>query len=133
MRTRIFVNLPVNNLQHSIAFFSGMGYTFNRQFTDASAACMVIGEDIYAMLLTHARFRQFTKKPIADARHSTQVLLALSAETRDGVDALLQKALNGGATEAREPQDYGFMYGRSFEDLDGHIWEVIWMDPAAIG
>jgi hypothetical protein len=133
MRTKIFVNLPVTNLQQSINFFSGMGYTFNQQFTDASAACMVIGDDIYAMLLTHAKFRQFTSKPIANAKRSTQVLLALSADTREGVDALLFKALSGGATEAREPQDYGFMYGRSFEDLDGHIWEVIWMDPAAIG
>jgi predicted lactoylglutathione lyase len=113
MATKIFVNLPVSNLQHSISFFSELGYTFNQQFTDDSAACMVIGQDIYAMLLTHEKFGQFTSKPIANARQHTEVLLALSSETR-------------------EPQDYGFMYGRSFEDLDGHIWEVIWMDPAAI-
>jgi predicted lactoylglutathione lyase len=132
MATKIFVNLPVSNLQHSISFFNGLGYTFNQQFTDDSAACMVIGQDIYAMLLTHEKFGQFTSKPIINARQHTEVLLALSSETREGVDALLKKALGSGATETREPQDYGFMYGRSFEDLDGHIWEVIWMDPAAI-
>lgn len=129
MATKIFVNLPVQNLEQSIGFFKGLGYTFNQQFTDDSAACMVIGENIYAMLLTHDKFNQFTPKRIVDAKKDTEVLVALSAESRDGVDALLEKALSGGAAETREPQDYGFMYGRSFEDLDGHIWEVLWMDP----
>lgn len=132
MASKIFVNLPVQNLDQSIGFFKGLGYSFNQQFTDNSAACMVIGENIYAMLLTHTKFSEFTHKRIVDAKENTEVLVALSAESRDGVDALLKKALSGGAAETREPQDYGFMYGRSFEDLDGHIREVLWMDPNAI-
>jgi predicted lactoylglutathione lyase len=132
MATKIFVNLPVENLGKSIQFFKGLGYTFNQQFTDNSAACMVISNDIYAMLLTYDKFNQFTYKNIVDAKKSTEVLVCLSAETRNNVDELLEKALNGGASEYRDPQDYGFMYGRSFEDPDGHIWEIMWMDPSAI-
>jgi Predicted lactoylglutathione lyase len=132
MATKIFVNLPVQNLPQSIQFFKGLGYSFNQQFTDDSAACMVISNDIYAMLLTHDKFNQFTNKKIVDAKRNTEVLVCLSAESRNNVDELLNKALSGGASEYREPQDYGFMYGRSFEDLDGHIWEVMWMDPSAI-
>ena len=132
MATKIFVNLPVLNLGKSIQFFKGLGYSFNQQFTDDSAACMVISNDIYAMLLTHDKFNQFTNKNIVDAKRNTEVLVCLSAESRDNVDELLDKALAAGALEYREPQDYGFMYGRSFEDLDGHIWEVMWMDPSTI-
>ena len=132
MATKIFVNLPVQDLNKSIEFFKGLGYTFNHQFTDATAACMVIGEDIYAMLLTFDKFTQFTNKKIVDARENTEVLVCLSTESRNGVDDLLDKALKGGAEEYRDPQDYGFMYGRSFEDLDGHIWEIMWMDPSFI-
>lgn len=132
MSTKIFVNLPVKDLERSKAFFSKLGYSFNPQFTDDKAACMVIGDDIYTMLLTEPFFKTFTKKDIADASKSTEVLVALSADSKGSVDELLRKALAAGAREAREPQSYDFMYGRSFEDLDGHIWEVIWMDPSVI-
>ncbi len=132
MSTKIFVNLPVQNLQQSIPFFEGLGYSFNQQFTDDTAACMVIGSDIYVMLLTHKKFSEFTKKQIVDARAATEVLVCLSAESRNAVDELVGRALQHGGAETRPLQDYGFMYGRSFEDLDGHIWEIIWMDPSAL-
>jgi predicted lactoylglutathione lyase len=132
MPTKIFINLPVQNLDKSILFFKGLGYTFNQQFTDNTAACMVIGDDIYAMLLTLDKFSQFTNKEIVDAKKNTEVLVCLSSESRTGVDELLEKALKGGAEEYRTAQDYGFMYGRSFEDLDGHIWEIMWMDPSFV-
>jgi predicted lactoylglutathione lyase len=130
MRTKIFVNLPVKDLKKSMSFFKTLGYGFNEQFTDETAACMVITEDIYAMLLTEAKFKDFTGKPIADATKVTEVLTALSVESRARVDAIVDTALKAGATEAREAMDYGFMYGRSFNDLDGHIWEIIYMDPS---
>lgn len=132
MPTKIFVNLPVKDLERSKAFFTKLGYSFNPQFTDDNAACMVIGEDIYTMLLTEPFFKTFTKKDIADASKTTEVLVALSADSRGKVDEMLGKALAAGAREARASQEYDFMYGRSFEDLDGHIWEVFWMDPSAI-
>lgn len=132
MATKIFVNLPVKDLQKSMNFFGSLGYKFNPQFTDEKAACMVISEDIYSMLLTEAFFQGFTPKTITDAHKSTEVLLALSADSRQAVDELVNKALAAGGTEVREPQDHGFMYARSFNDLDGHIWEVLWMDPNAI-
>ncbi|HUC82875.1 MAG TPA: VOC family protein [Flavisolibacter sp.] len=132
MATKIFVNLPVKDLKKSIEFFQQLGYSFNQQFTDETAACMVISEDIYAMLLTHEKFSQFTSKKIADATQTTEVLTCLSAESKDKVNELVNKALTAGATEAGDPQDYGFMFGRSFNDLDGHIWEIMWMDEAAI-
>ena len=132
MATKIFVNLPVKNLKRSIDFFSQLGFSFNPQFTDDTAACMVITDDIYAMLLTHEKFSQFTKKQIADATKTTEVLNALSFESKEAVNEITEKALQAGATEAKEPFDYGFMYGRSFNDPDGHIWEVFWMDPAAV-
>lgn len=132
MSTKIFVNLPVKNLNQSIQFFEGLGYSFNQQFTDESAACMVIGTDIYAMLLTHSKFHQCAGKQVANAKTHAEVLVCLSAESRSSVDGLIEKALQGGASENKEPQDYGFMYGRSFQDLDGHIWELLWMDPGAI-
>lgn len=132
MATKIFVNLPVKDLQKSMNFFGSLGYKFNPQFTDEKAACMVISEDIYAMLLVEPFFQGFTPKTITDAHKSTEVLLALSADSRQAVDELVNKALAAGGTEVREPQDHGFMYARSFNDLDGHIWEVLWMDPNAI-
>jgi predicted lactoylglutathione lyase len=132
MATKIFVNLPVKDLPRSMAFFAALGFTFNKQFTDDTAACMVISDDIYAMLLTHAKFREFTRKEIADATKVTEVLTCLSADSKAAVDRLADAALAAGGTEAREPMDYGVMYGRSFQDPDGHIWEVIWMDPSHV-
>ncbi|MDB5570092.1 MAG: glyoxalase family protein [Hyphomicrobiales bacterium] len=132
MATKIFVNLPVRDLGVSKAFFAALGFTFNPQFTDDTAACMVISGDIYAMLLTHAKFREFTAKDIADATRTTEVLLALSMDSRAQVDDLMGKALAAGGREARDPQDFGFMYGRAFDDPDGHIWELFWMDAAAV-
>jgi predicted lactoylglutathione lyase len=129
--TKIFVNLPVKDLERSKSFFEALGYTFNPKFTDETAACMVIADDIYAMLLTEPKFKQFTPKAIADASKSTEVLVALSMESRERVDALLGTALNAGGTEARAAEDHGFMYGRAFNDPDGHIWEIFWMDPKA--
>jgi predicted lactoylglutathione lyase len=132
MTTKIFVNLAVKDLDRSKAFFAKLGYKFNPQFTDATAASMVISEDIYAMLLTEAKFKEFTRKEIADASKTTEVLTRLSADSRAKVDGIVDIALKSGATEAGEPMDHGFMYSRSFNDLDGHIWEYMWMDPAAI-
>ncbi len=132
MTTKIFVNLPVEDLERSKAFFAKLGYRFNPQFTDETAACMVITDDIYAMLLIKAKFQEFTKKAIADATQTTEVLTCLSVDDKSKVDEMLDAALQAGATEARDPMDYGFMYGRSFNDLDGHIWEIIWMDPRAL-
>src|ERR1044071_3095222 len=126
MPSKIFVNLPVKELDKSKAFFGKLGYTFNAQFTDATAACMVISDDIYAMLLTHAKFKEFTKKPIADAQKTTEVLVALSMGSRDEVNRVADAAIEAGGSETREPQDYGFMFLRSFSDLDGHIWEILW-------
>lgn len=132
MAMKIFVNLPVEDLDRSTAFFKRLGFTFNPQFTDTTAACMVVTDDIYVMLLTHPKFKEFTKKNIADAHRTTEVLTCLSFESKDKVDETVNKAVAAGGTEARDPQDFGFMYGRSFNDLDGHIWEIIWMDPSHI-
>ncbi len=133
MATKIFVNLPVKDLDKSKEFFVKLGYTINPQFTDEKAACVVISEDIYAMILREEYFKTFTpKKEIADATKSTEVLVALSADSKEKVNELLDKALAAGAREARPPEDHGFMYGRSFEDPDGHIWEVFWMDMNAV-
>ena len=132
MTMKIFVNLAVKDLDRSIVFFKWLGFTFNPQFTDETAACLVIADDIYAMLLTHSKFKEFTKKDIADAHKTTEVLTCLSFDSKDEVNELVDKAVAAGGTEAREPQDYGFMYGRSFNDPDGHIWEIIWMDPSHI-
>lgn len=125
----IFINLPVKDLGRSIAFFTELGYSFNAQFTDEQATCMVISDTIFAMLLTHKRFADFTRKPIADATKTTEILIALSAESREAVHQLVEKALAAGGKEASDPQDHGFMISRSFEDPDGHIWEIVWMDP----
>ena len=132
MSKLIFVNLPVTDLKRATAFYEAMGATRNPQFSDDTASCMVFSETIYAMLLTHDKFRQFTPKAIADARKVSEVLIAISADSRNGVDALVDKAnLAGGKADPSPKQDHGFMYSRSLEDLDGHIWEVVWMDVAA--
>ncbi len=129
MATKIFVNLPVKDLDKTKTFFSALGYTFNPQFTDENAACMVINEDIYAMLLIEPFFKGFIDKDIVDATKSTEVLIALSTDSRAEVDELVNKAVAAGGTETRPAQDHGFMYTRSYNDLDGHIWEILWMDP----
>jgi predicted lactoylglutathione lyase len=129
---KIFVNLPVKDLKKSMAFFGKLGFTFNAQFTDETAACMVVGEDIYAMLLTHNKFKTFTPKQICDATKSTEVLVCLSASNREEVNETVRKAVAAGGTTYNEPQDYGFMYGHGFQDLDGHIWELAFMEPSAI-
>jgi uncharacterized protein len=132
MARKIFVNLPVKDLKQSMAFFTSLDFTFNPQFTDETAACMVVSDDIYVMLLTHDKFKAFTPKAICDATKSTEVLVCLSCESREHVDDLVRKAVATGGTTYNDPQDHGFMYGHGFQDLDGHIWEVIYMEPSAI-
>ncbi|QOZ31959.1 VOC family protein [Bradyrhizobium sp. CCBAU 53421] len=128
----IFVNLPVSNLAHATAFYEAIGAAKNPQFSDDTASCMVISDTIFVMLLTHDKFRQFTSKTIADAKTTSEVLVCLSADNRDAVDGYVTKAKGAGGTADPSPkQDFGFMYGRSFEDPDGHIWEVMWMDLEA--
>lgn len=131
--TKIFVNLPVQDLDRSIAFFKRLGFAFEPQFTDETAACMVITGDIFAMLLTRPKFHEFTDKAIADAHQSTEVLTCLSYESKDRVDEIVDLAIAAGGREVRPLQDDGFMYGRSFDDLDGHIWEMIWIDQSHVG
>jgi predicted lactoylglutathione lyase len=131
MSKLIFVNLPVADLPAAKAFYEAIGATNNVMFTDDTAACMVLSDVIHVMLLTHDKFAQFTPKRIADAHATSEVLLCISADSREAVDEIADKALAAGGREPRERQDYGFMYGRSFEDPDGHIWEPMWMDMAA--
>ena len=132
MATQIFVNLPVKDLKKSMKFFTSLGYTFNPQFTDETAACMVISDDIYAMLLTHAKFKQFTPKAICDASKSTEVLIARSCESRQHVDDLVRKASAAGGSTYAERKDHGFMYQHGYQDPDGHIWELIYMEPGVV-
>ena len=132
MPTLIFVNLPVGDLARATAFYEAVGARKDERFCDATASCMVFSETIHAMLLTHDKFRQFTPKEIADARRTSEVLICLSAESREAVDEMVGRAgAAGGRADPAPRQEYGFMYGRSFEDPDGHIWEVMWMDLAA--
>ncbi|MFH8724366.1 VOC family protein [Streptomyces termitum] len=130
----IFVNLPVKDLGVSRSFYEKLGYTINPQFSDDSTACVVISDTIFLMLLTEEKFQEFTApgKTLADARATTQALFSLSSESREKVDELADRALASGGAPAKEPLEMGFMYGRSFADPDGHHWEVIWMDPAAV-
>ncbi len=133
MSKMIFINLPVTDLERSKAFYEAVGAANNPQFSDETAACMVISDVIHVMLLTHDKWRDFTNKTIPDAHNSAQVLLCLSAESKDAVSALVEAATAAGGTADPTPtQDFGFMFGRSFEDPDGHIWEVMWMDAAAM-
>jgi predicted lactoylglutathione lyase len=131
MATKIFVNLPVKELNRSVAFFTKLGYTFNAQFTDENATCMVVGDNICVMLLVEKFFKSFIKKEMADATKTAEVIIALSAESREKVDELVNKAIAAGATTPNEKQDQGFMYGWGFQDLDGHLWEVFYMEPSA--
>ena len=129
MATNIFVNLPVKDLDRSVSFFRALGYEFNPQFTDENATCMIVDENIYVMLLVEQYFKTFMKKDVADTTRTSEVIVALSADSRDAVDEVVRKAVAAGAETPMEAADYGFMYQRSFEDLDGHLWEYLWMDP----
>jgi predicted lactoylglutathione lyase len=130
--TKIFVNLPVQHLDKSVEFFSRLGFSFNPQFTDETATCMIVSDDIFVMLLTEAKFKMFTPKEVCDATKSTEVLVCLSTESREKVDEMVRKAVAAGGTTYSQPQDHGFMYVHSFQDLDGHIWELMHMDPSAV-
>jgi len=129
---KLFVNLPVRDLQRSVEFFGKLGFSFDPRFTDASATCMILSDEAFVMLLVAPRFKDFARKEICDARTHTGGIFAVSAGSRTEVDGLVNTALAAGATPAAETLDHGFMYVRSFYDLDGHHWEVIWMDPNAI-
>lgn len=131
MTTKIFVNLPVKDLDKSVAFFTKLGYAFNPQFTDETATCMIVSDDIFVMLLTHEKFRAFTPKPVSDATKATEVLVCLSVETRAKVDEMVQQAVAAGGSTHSQPQDHGFMYGHGFTDLDGHIWELVYLQADA--
>ncbi|TLX81592.1 MAG: glyoxalase/bleomycin resistance/extradiol dioxygenase family protein [Thaumarchaeota archaeon] len=128
---QIFVNLPVKDLTKTVEFFTKLGFRFNPQFTDDNATCMIVADNIFVMLLVEKFFKTFTKKEICDAKKSTEVLIALSAESREKVDEMINIALEAGGIEPRAPQDHGWMYGRSFEDINGHQWEIIYMDESA--
>ena len=132
MSTQIFVNLPVKDLTKSKDFFEKLGFAFNPQFTDENAACMVVSDNGFVMLLTEAFFKTFTPKPICDATKTTEVLTALSCESREKVDDMVRKAVAAGGSTYSEPRDYGFMYQHGFQDWDGHIWELAYMDAAAL-
>ncbi|MBN9295514.1 MAG: VOC family protein [Filimonas sp.] len=132
MAKQIFVNLPVKDLDKSISFFSKLGFTFNPQFTDDKATCMVVSDTIYVMLLVEKFFKTFTKKDIADAKKNTEAIIALSADSRQDVDDIIKKAVAAGGHSPKDAQDDGWMYGRGFEDLDGHLWEILYMDESAV-
>lgn len=129
---KIFVNLPVKDLKRSIEFFTKLGFSFNPQFTDETGTSMIVSEEAYVMLLTEKRFKDFTQKQLCDTRAHTEGIFALSCSSRAEVDELVNTAIAAGGTHAMDKQDHGFMYGWSFYDLDGHHWEVFWMDPATI-
>ncbi len=133
MSRKLFVNLAVADLDRSIDFFTKLGFSFDPNFTDESATCMLVGEDAYFMLLVESRFKDFTKQALADPKTQTEAILALTAESREEVDQFADKALESGGAPANEPLDHGFMYTRSFHDPDGHHWEIFWMDPSATG
>lgn len=130
MHGQIFVNLPVKQLDRSIAFFKGLGYSFNPDFTDENATCMIVGENIFVMLLTEPFFGGFTPKPISDATKATEVLVCLACASREEVDDLVKKAVAGGGSTYSEPKDHGFMYQHGFQDVDGHMWELVHMSQA---
>ncbi|MFC5528235.1 VOC family protein [Cohnella yongneupensis] len=129
---KTFINLPVKDLKATMDFFTALGFAFNTQFTNDNAACLIINESTFAMLITEPLFRTFITKEIADAKSSTEVLVALSVDSRSQVDELMKIALASGGSPASDPQDHGFMYSRSFQDVDGHIWEVFYMDESAV-
>lgn len=128
---KLFVNLAVDDLDRSVEFFTGLGFSFDERFTDETATCMLIGEDAYSMLLVKSKFGEFAKKGIADADAGTEAILAITADSREEVDDFVEKALATGGSPANDPYDMGWMYGKSFNDPDGHQWEIFWMDPVA--
>jgi uncharacterized protein len=132
MNNEIFVNLPVKDLSRTKAFWSNLGYNFNQQFTDEKAACLIIGENIYAMLLTEDFFKTFTKKGVADTSKTAEAIIALSVDSKEQVDELVSKAVSAGADTPTDPQDHGFMYQWGFQDPDGHLWEIFYMNPANV-
>jgi uncharacterized protein len=132
MNTKLFVNMPVKDIQKTNAFFKALGFEFDPRFSNEKATCMIINEDAYFMLLQEEFFKTFISTEISDARKQTEVLNCISRESKQLVNEFVDKAVRLGAVEIREPQDHGFMYGRSFHDLDGHIWEVLWMDVNAV-
>ena len=132
MSTKIFVNLPVSDLQKSMSFFKALGFSFNPQFTNETAACMIVSEENFVMLLQENYFKTFIVKPIPNAQETTGVLVALGLESEEAVDAMVSAALAAGGKEPRSKQDHGFMVQRTFEDLDGHTWEPFWMDPSYV-
>jgi len=132
MNRKLFVNIAVRDLPKSMEFFSALGFTFNKQFTDEKAACLIISDDAYFMLLTEPFFRSFATHEPADPTRVTEGMFALSCNSRAEVDEMVRRAIDAGGTHAKEPIDHGFMYGWSFHDLDGHHWEVLWMDPNAV-
>jgi predicted lactoylglutathione lyase len=129
---KIFVNLPVKDLGESVDFFTQLGFSFDPRFTDDQATCMIVSDEAFVMLLVEDRFKDFTKKALVDSTKQTEAIVALSAESREQVDELADKALQAGGAPANEPMEMDFMYGRSFQDPDGHLWEVVWMDPSAL-
>ena len=130
MARQIFVNLPVKDLGRTVQFFTKLGFSFNPQFTDENATCMIVSDDIFVMLLIEKFFKTFTGKEMVDASKNTEVILAISAESRKNVDEMISSAVQAGGKEPRPPQDHGWMYARSFEDIDGHLWEVLYMDES---
>lgn len=132
MTRMLYLNLAVEDLDRSVTFFTELGFEFNAQFTDESATCMVVSDQCSVMLLVQSRFKDFTKKDLADPTSHTEAIMAISAESREEVDQLADKALAVGGLPSNEPMDLGFMYGRSFQDPDGHLWEVMYMDPSAV-
>ena len=132
MPQMIFVNLPVKDLDRSVEFFTRLGFRFNPQFTDENATCMIVSDTIYVMLLREEYFRTFTPKEVCDSTRHTEVLVALSSESREAVDEMVRKAVAAGGSTYADPQDHGFMYQHGFRDPDGHIWELVYMDPSAV-
>lgn len=132
MARQLYVNLPVKNLKKTIDFFTALGFSFNPQFTDETATCMIVSDNIFVMLLTEKKFKAFTPKEISDAAKTSEVLLALSLDNREQVDEMVRKAVAAGGTTYSDPNDHGFMYQYGFQDPDGHIWEVFYMDSTAI-
>lgn len=130
MATQVFINFPVKDLNRSIEFFTKLGYTFNPQFTDEKATCMIVSDTIYVMLLVEPFFQSFTKKDICDTSKAVEVSICLSADSKDAVNEIVDKAVAAGATIPDPANDHGWMYQHSFDDLDGHHWEYAWMDPA---
>lgn len=132
MARKIFVNLPVKNLPKSVEFFTRLGFTFDPRFTDDTATCMIVDDGIFVMLLTREKFKTFTPKEVCDATRSTEVLVCLALESRAEVDGMVRRALAAGVTTCNEPQDHGFMYQHGFQDPDGHIWELVHVEPGAV-